>query len=63
MESQIIILGYYDNGTGKHKSNTVYSVVGMIPALTTINGGGTQQIKVLRNYGKASDRDRLCIKG
>ena len=26
MGKQIIILGYYDNGTGKHQSNTVYSI-------------------------------------
>lgn len=44
----IKILGFYDNGTGKHQSNTVYSRKGAIPTLTTIEGGGTQQIKVLR---------------
>lgn len=49
---KIIQLGFYDNGTGKHQSNTVYSRKGMIPALTTIEGGGTQQIKVLRIWKK-----------
>lgn len=49
---KIIQLGFYNNGTGKHQSNTVYSRKGMIPALTTIEGGGTQQIKVLRIWKK-----------
>lgn len=40
-------LGFIDNGTGKHQSNTVYSTNAPIPALTTIEGGGTQQVKVL----------------
>ena len=39
-------VGYIDNGTGKHQSNTVYDENGLSPALTTIHGG-TQQIKVL----------------
>lgn len=40
-------IGFWDNGTGKHQSNTVYSENGVSPSITTINGGGTQQIKVL----------------
>lgn len=48
----IKVLGFYDNGTGKHQSNTVYSRKGAIPTLTTIEGGGTQQIKVLRIWKK-----------
>ena len=48
----IRVIGFYDNGTGKHQSNTVYQTNGIIPALTTIEGGGTQQIKVLRKYEK-----------
>ena len=40
-------VGYLENGTGQHQSNTVYSTEGASPALTTINGGGTQQIKIL----------------
>lgn len=39
-------LGFMDNGTGKHQSNTVYSENGLSPNITTIEGGGTQQIKV-----------------
>ena len=39
-------LGYIENGTGKHQSNTIYSENGLSPSLTTIEGGGTQQIKV-----------------
>ena len=40
---------YYDSGTGKHQSNTVYSGRGICIALTTLQGG-TQQIKVLRKW-------------
>ena len=42
-----VILGFIDNGTGQHQSNTVYSTNGLSPAITTIDGGGTQQIKIL----------------
>lgn len=42
-----VILGYIEHGTGQHQSNTVYSTNGISPALTTIEDGGTQQIKVL----------------
>lgn len=44
---RIKCIGFYDNGTGKHQSNTVYDYKFIIPALTTIDGG-TQQIKVLK---------------
>lgn len=40
-------LGFMDNGTGKHQSNTVYDGNALCPNITTIEGGGTQQIKVL----------------
>lgn len=39
-------LGFMDNGTGQHQSNTVYDEKALCPNITTINGGGTQQIKV-----------------
>lgn len=52
-----------DNGTGQHQSNTVYDENALCPNITTVNGGGTQQIKIIteaniltpkRNeYGKA----------
>lgn len=47
-ESKVIVeeLGFMDNGTGKHQSNTVYSENGLSPSITTITGGGTQQIKI-----------------
>lgn len=45
--SQTIKLGYMDNGTGQHQSNTVISTDGLSPAITTVEGGGTQQIKIL----------------
>ena len=40
-------LGYIENGTGRHQSNTVYGDDNISPAITTITGGGTQQIKTL----------------
>lgn len=40
-------LGFMDNGTGKHQSNTVYDEKALCPNITTIEGGGTQQIKVM----------------
>lgn len=40
-------LGFMDSGTGQHQSNTVYDENAVCPNITTINGGGTQQIKVL----------------
>jgi site-specific DNA-cytosine methylase len=40
-------LGFMDNGTGQHQSNTVYDENALCPNITTIDGGGTQQIKVL----------------
>lgn len=39
-------LGFIDNGTGKHQSNTVYDENALCPSITTIEGGGTQQIKI-----------------
>lgn len=58
-------LGFMDNGTGKHQSNTVYDENALCPNITTVDGGGTQQIKVCesqivamrgRNPDNASDR-------
>lgn len=46
-KKEIIKLGFMDNGTGKHQSNIVYSENGICPNITTIYGGGTQQIKIL----------------
>lgn len=40
-------LGFMDNGTGQHQSNTVYDENAVCPNITTIEGGGTQQIKVM----------------
>ena len=47
-------IGFYDSGTGKHQSNTVYSRHHISPTITTITGGGTQQIKVLRVWRRKS---------
>jgi DNA (cytosine-5)-methyltransferase 1 len=59
-------LGFMDNGTGKHQSNTVYDENALCPNITTIDGGGTQQIKICtesqivamrgRNSDNPSDR-------
>ena len=43
---RVIYLGYIEHGTGQHQSNTVTSINGVSPALTTLQGG-TQQIKIL----------------
>ena len=45
-EFKVIYLGYIEHGTGQHQSNTVASINGVSPALTTLQGG-TQQIKIL----------------
>lgn len=45
--SNCVILGYIEHGTGQHQSNTVYDPNGIAPTVTTITGGGTQQIKVI----------------
>lgn len=59
---KIITLGFYDSGTGKHQSNIVYSPKGNIPAITTITGGGTQQIKVLKWIKRSSESDKQVTK-
>lgn len=51
-------LGFMDNGTGKHQSNTVYSTEGVSPIITTVNGGGTQQIKILEEPVSVASRGR-----
>ena len=45
-EHKIIYLGYIEHGTGQYQANTITSVNGVSPALTTIQGG-TQQVKIL----------------
>lgn len=45
--NEVRILGFMDNGTGQHQSNTVYDSRYICPTVTTVNGGGTQQIKIL----------------
>lgn len=46
-----IQLGFMDNGTGKHQSNTVWYIGGVCPCISTLGSGkscgGTQQIKIL----------------
>ena len=58
-------LGFMDNGTGKHQSNTVYDENALCQNITTVDGGGTQQIKICesqifamrgRNPDNPSDR-------
>lgn len=52
-----IQLGFMDNGTGQHQSNTVYSTEGICPCISTLKDGGTQQIKVLVNGSKSNSAD------
>ena len=67
-------LGFMDNGTGKHQSNTVYDENALCPNITTVEGGGTQQIKICdvdtptastitsRYYkGIGAHKDNMCI--
>lgn len=58
-------LGFMDNGTGKRQSNTVYDENALCPNITTVEGGGTKQIKICesqivamrgRNPDNPSDR-------
>ena len=52
-----IQLGFMDNGTGQHQSNTVYSTEGICPCISTLKDGGTQQIKVLVNGSTSNSAD------
>lgn len=40
VRDRAIELGYIENGTGQHQSNTVYSPDGLSPSITTFGGGG-----------------------
>lgn len=58
-------LGFLDSGTGKHQSNTVYDEKSLCPSITTIDGGGTQQIKVMTEnvydfYNDKMKQDGVC---
>lgn len=53
--TDVIQLGYIENGTGQHQSNTVYDENGISPSITTITGGGTQQIKILVRERRLED--------
>lgn len=61
MERKPIQLGFMDNGTGQHQSNTVYSCDGISPCISTLGSGcscgGTQQIKVLVNGSNSNRSD------
>lgn len=37
---EVMQLGFMDNGTGQHQSNTVYDENALCPNITTIDGGG-----------------------
>lgn len=47
-------MGFIDNGTGKHQSNTVYNPEAVSPTITTLVNGGTQQIKIVACRGRKS---------
>ena len=56
-------LGFLDSGTGKHQSNTVYDEKSLCPNITTIDGGGTQQIKVMtENSVVAIDEQNMNVR-
>ena len=59
MGKRIITLGYYDSGTGKHQSNTVYHFKGKTPAVTTITGGGYSTDKGVKKV----EKKRITILG
>lgn len=56
-----IQLGYMDNGTGQHQSNTVWYIGAICPCISTLGSGkscgGTQQIKVLVNGSNKSTKE------
>ena len=54
---KVDILGFIENGTGRHQSNTVYSVSVVCTCISTLFEGGTQQIKVLVNESESNRTD------
>ena len=53
-----------DNGTGQHQSNTVYDPNAICPNITTVNGGGTQQIKtIVRQVGRNPENPTSRVAG
>lgn len=44
-------LGFMDNGTGKHQSNTVYDENALCPNITTVESGGSQCGTVISDNG------------
>ena len=54
-------LGFMDNGTGQHQSNTVWWIGSICPCISTLGTGkgvgGTQQIKVLVNGSQSDSTD------
>lgn len=51
MKNEVIELGFLDNGTGKHQSNTIYSI-----------GGGNADAVRCTIENPAENRYRLCPK-
>lgn len=58
---KVVELGFMDNGTGKHQSNTVYDVNHISPCLTTLKDGGTIQIKILTGNERNNMDIEPCI--
>lgn len=59
-------IGFIDHGTGKHQSNTVYDPHAQSPTVTTVEGGGTQQIKIIvamrgRDIDDQYDTNRIIV--
>ena len=40
-------LGFIEHGTGKHQSNIVWDIQTISPTITTVMGGGTQQVIII----------------
>lgn len=53
-------LGFLDSGTGKHQSNTVYDEKSLCPNITTIDGGGTQQIKICKGISTKGKENEVA---
>jgi len=50
VRDRAIELGYIENGTGQHQSNTVYSPDGLSPSITTFGGGVRNKSRLFSLY-------------
>lgn len=54
-------VGYLENGTGQHQSNTVYSTDSLSPTIATLQGG-TQQIKIMDGEDMSEEQKTIKIR-